>query len=92
MTEKKQQTKDEATVCVNGLVSDNFGKKLKDIVDVDQLRNMVGWLWGYLDDIDTLDDMAKNNDLVFRNTVRSIQKQRFNHLVSDGYNLFLPPS
>lgn len=34
-------------------------------------------LWALLDDIDTLDDMAKGDDVAFREAVRSTQQKRF---------------
>lgn len=34
-------------------------------------------LWALLDDIDTLDDMAKGDDAAFREHVRNVQQKRF---------------
>lgn len=39
-------------------------------------------LWMLLDDIDTLDDAAKDDDARFREQARAIQKVR--HLISNG--------
>ena len=48
-------------------------------------------LWNLLDDIDTLDDMCKNDDKSFRNSARSIQLKRHEILTSyDGRNLVRP--
>lgn len=45
-------------------------------------------LWQMLDDIDTADDMAKDNDDMYRSLVRNIHRKRFELANSpDGYNL-----
>jgi hypothetical protein len=47
-------------------------------------------LWQIIDDIDTYSDMAKSDDKLFRGLVERKQKERFEILTSDGYDLFLP--
>lgn len=50
-------------------------------------------LWSIIDDIDTLDDMCRDNDSMFRNYVRkSIQKRWETGVTTDGYNLKIPHS
>jgi len=45
-------------------------------------------LWQLLDDIDTLDDSCRDNDALFRERVREIQKRRHLYLTSlDGQTL-----
>lgn len=34
-------------------------------------------LWQLLDDVDTLDDACRDNDAVFRERVRAVQKKRW---------------
>lgn len=45
------------------------------------------FLWDRLDDIDSLDDMAKDDDKAFRVHARKLQQMRFERATSDGYNL-----
>ena len=47
-------------------------------------------LWQIIDDIDTYSDMAKGNDKAFRDAVEKKVRQRFDILISDGYDLFIP--
>lgn len=58
------------------------GRKYNEAIAV------IEFLWMLLDDIDTYDDLARNNDTMFRNLVRSKQKQRWDTgITSDGYGL-----
>jgi hypothetical protein len=43
------------------------------------------FLWDLLDNIDTLDDACKGDDLAFRNDTRTQQRRRFEVSASDGY-------
>ncbi|MCK5606923.1 hypothetical protein KAR91_33785 [Candidatus Pacearchaeota archaeon] len=61
---------------------------VEDVTDPDLLRKMVVKLWQLLDDIDTLDDSCRDDDLDFRNHTRKYQQRRHAVLHSDGYNLF----
>lgn len=48
------------------------------------------FLFGLLDDIDTVSDMVKGNDAVYRKRVEAIQKRRWETgITSDGYTLNL---
>ena len=69
---------------------DDFGMPLKEITDMEFLQNAVEKLWGIIDDIDTTDDMCKENDTCFRNYTMKKQSERHQVLVSDGYKLFRP--
>jgi hypothetical protein len=69
---------------------DTFGKPLCEIDDVEWLRNSVEILWQLLDNIDTADDVAKDNDKGYRRIARHNMAKRFAVLTSDGYDLFLP--
>ena len=47
-------------------------------------------LWQIIDDIDTATDMAKSNDVAYRNIVEKLQKKRWNIGIStNGYSLDL---
>lgn len=43
------------------------------------------FLWDLLDNIDTLDDASKSNDLAFRDHTRKQQQRRYEVSTSDGY-------
>lgn len=43
------------------------------------------FLWSLLDDIDTVSDIAKSNDKVYRAAVERIQRRRFEVGSTDGY-------
>ena len=59
----------------------------------DENKKILSWkdhaiaLWALLDDIDTIDDIAKENETMYRNLTRTTHRKRFNHATSDGYNL-----
>lgn len=62
----------------------------KDAADtIEMLTNQVKFLWGLLDDIDTVSDMAKSNDKAYRNAVEKIQLKRQQVAESDGYEIFI---
>lgn len=42
-------------------------------------------LWQLLDDIDTVDDWARSNDVAYRRNARKIAAKRFEHMHSDGH-------
>lgn len=49
------------------------------------------FLFDLLDDIDTLDDMAKADDAAYRAAVQKVQRRRFEVATTDGYTVtFLP--
>lgn len=54
-------------------------------------REMVEFLFGLLDDIDTMDDLAKDNDVAYRAQVRRLQAKRWKTgITTDGYILTIP--
>ena len=62
----------------------------KDAADtIDLLINQVKFLWGLLDDIDTVGDMAKSNDKAYRSLVEKIHLKRQHVAESDGYEIFV---
>lgn len=62
----------------------------KDAADTIQLlTNQVEFLWGLLDDIDTVGDMAKDNDKVYRTMVEKIHLKRQQVAESNGYKIFI---
>lgn len=50
-------------------------------------REVAKFLWYLLDDIDTLDDVCKNNHMRFRERVRAAQRRRTEVATSDGFVL-----
>lgn len=44
-------------------------------------------LFRLLDDCDTADDIAKDNDKLFRNLVRNAHQARFKYASTDGYSV-----
>lgn len=44
-------------------------------------------LWNLLDNIDTIDDIAKENNVMYRHLVQDMQSRKNNYGVSDGYNI-----
>lgn len=63
--------------------------KIETITDVQTLQMIVIALWKILDDIDTMSDIAKYNNIYYRNRVEHLQKLRYKYVISDGYDLFL---
>lgn len=65
------------------------GIPIENLNDVKILHELVQNLWMLLDDIDTVGDMAKENNVAYRSLVEMIQVKRHNTgIKSDGYNLF----
>lgn len=56
------------------------------------LKYVSFYLWKLLDDIDTVDDIAKGDDQVYRHLVRNIQKRRFEVGDTDGYTVVFVPN
>jgi len=51
-------------------------------------KQIIEYLWQIIDDIDTVSDIAKENDVVYRNMVEKLQKKRWNTgITTDGYKL-----
>jgi hypothetical protein len=65
--------------------------KVSECEDVELLCNLVEKLWDIIDDIDTASDIAKADDEWYRRRVEFLQRKRFNHVTSDGYELFIKP-
>lgn len=85
-----EETQKTDTVVKSPALKDLLGLPLDEEKDPDKLRNMVKYLWGLLDDIDTLDDAVKENSEWFRTRTYAVQQKRHRILTSDGYGLFLP--
>lgn len=58
-----------------------------------QLAEPMSWeeiaksLFTILDDIDTADDLAKDNESLYRNLVRRHHRDRFKFATTDGYSV-----
>jgi len=65
---------------------------LKKCNDAEKLREIVGYFYDLLDDIDTVSDIAKDNNELYRNLVEKIQEKKNYYIESDGYELFLKQS
>jgi hypothetical protein len=50
-----------------------------------QWEAIARFLWDLLDDIDTLDDACKDDDVLFRKSARDVHKRRYEVSDSDGY-------
>lgn len=53
------------------------------------LREIAEFLWDLLDNIDTAEDVAKENDKFFRQLVHKHHRRRFEVGTTDGYGLTL---
>lgn len=60
---------------------ESFGSKFKN------KEGKAEFLFGLLDDIDTLDDACKNDDKAFREKVYKIQQRRYEVASTDGYEI-----
>ena len=69
------------------------GCKLDACNDTERLREVAMYLWKLLDDIDTAGDMFKPNCIdsfkSYEAYVNKKQALRFQHITSDGYDLFM---
>ena len=53
-------------------------------------KKIIEYLWQIIDDIDTVSDIAKGNDIAYRGMVEELQKKRWNTgITTDGYKLDL---
>ena len=58
----------------------------------EQLYEVAQYLYGLLDDIDTASDMAKSNDVAYRNIVEKLQSKKGEVVEScDGYAVVFRP-
>lgn len=54
-------------------------------------REIVEFLWQLLDDIDTISDWAKSNNVAYRRAVEKVQQRRWETgITTDGYTLQMP--
>lgn len=51
------------------------------------MGDAAAFLFGLLDDIDTLDDACRADDRAFREAVRRVQRRRFEVAGTDGYSV-----
>jgi len=78
---------------INGMEAASYRNKkphgipLADYTDVKGLQHIVGKLWSLLDDIDTADDIAKENDKFYRQLAFKAMVKRLNYVTSDGFDL-----
>lgn len=70
-----------ATQELGTLVSEENSRK--------KLRTAIKGLYNLLDDIDTVSDIAKENNIAYRNMVLSLQAKKNRFVVSDGYELYM---
>jgi len=59
--------------------------------DPRRLQTIAEFLFGLLDDIDTLDDACRDDDATFREQVRKVQQRRFEVAVTDGQEVWWKP-
>jgi len=64
---------------------------LKEVTDIKLLRETVKYLYNLLDNISTIDDQAKDNDVWFRLQALKQQTKKSIYIESNGYDLFLAP-
>lgn len=67
----------------------NVGEKISECTDIEYLRELAVGLFEIIDDIDTMSDVAKGNNVFYRNRVEKYQKKRWKlGVISDGYDIF----
>ena len=64
------------------------GILLTEFTDVEKLQSAVNQLYMLLDDIDTIGDLAKNNDAFYRRLVEAKQRHKNLFITTDGYDIF----
>jgi len=74
-------------------VTEDVGTPISEFTDMEYLQRVVIHLYDLLDDIDTADDMAKSNDVLYRQLVGKLQQQKTDSGISspDGYCLKILP-
>jgi hypothetical protein len=51
-------------------------------------KQIIEYLWQIIDDIDTASDIAKSNNVAYRNMVEKLQRKRWDTgITTDGYKL-----
>jgi hypothetical protein len=69
----------------------HFEKKLRPNPKPMTDREAAIFLFGLLDDIDTVSDIAKSNDKAYRRMVEKIQNRRWEcGMTTDGYKVYMP--
>lgn len=81
------------TVCIRFILEHGVGglrlNRIKNLSEKWTKDQIIIALWDLLDEIDTVNDIAKDDDKVFRDLVNFIQSKRLYIGIScDGYNLF----
>ena len=56
-------------------------------VRIKQLEAAATGLWNLLDEIDTISDLAKDNNEFYRKLVEKVQRRRFQFGKTDGYDV-----
>lgn len=56
-------------------------------VENEQLKEVALFLYAVLDDIDTVDDIAKADEAYYRESVRKLHKKRFEVAETDGHTV-----
>lgn len=70
------------------LINERNKKNLE--YDINKLLNCIQYLWKLLDDIDTVSDMVKSDNELYRKFVEKYQSYRWETgIITDGYNLDL---
>lgn len=59
-----------------------------EFTDVEKLQSAVNHLYMLLDDIDTIGDLAKGDDSVYRRLVEKKQRLKNLFITSDGYDIY----
>ena len=67
----------------------DYGIPLESYGDIEHLRRIVEALYIILDDIDTMDDAAKENEAFYRRAVSRLHQKKATYICSDGYKLFV---
>lgn len=75
-----KSAKQAAAMAYNGSSQAKLGEPLA-------IEEIATALFQLLDDIDTADDLAKDNDKLYRNLVRRAHTKRFRYASTDGYSL-----
>ncbi len=76
------------------VTEDDVGKidiPLSKCTDLKKLRMIVEHLYMLLDNVDTADDLAKDNDKMYRNLAFRAQKKKNEYIITDGYGIFVKP-
>jgi hypothetical protein len=67
-----------------------IGNSFQDI-EAAEMEKVAQFLFGLLDDIDTVSDIAKGDNALYREIVERIQRKRFEVGSTDGYTVTFSP-